>query len=165
MTATSVFEQIVEQVHLTLDDPTVSYACFRPAQHENAELRRVIWIPLSFETNGVSPSNARLRSDTGAPVDVLYQEDWSVECHIVGETFADAEDMRERIIGAVRRALKTSARPAGGTWANQGEGDAQLMFGAAQKVVQRFVWTVNVIDRPGVPQLRKPGVTPTGPEF
>lgn len=141
---TTVFEQIVAAVHEQLAEPSLPYGVFRLSQQQNTAVRRVIWIPTSFESQVASPTNPRPAA-SGQRV-AIGQEAWSVECHITGSTLEDAETLRERIQYAVRRVMHTSSRPAGGVWVNQDETEAATMYGSVQKVIQRFTWTVNVLE-------------------
>lgn len=146
----SVFEQIVDAIHVALNEPELPYALYRLAQKEHAALRRVVWIPVSFASQKLSLSNPRVTATEERHV--VGEEQWQVECHITGDTFEDAEGLRERLLWAVKSVLATNSRPQGGVWVNQEEIEAQIMLGSVQKVIQRFSWTVNVLS-PEIPQL------------
>jgi hypothetical protein len=145
----SVFEQIVQAVHEEISDAALPYGVFRLAQHEHGPLRRAVWIPTTYRTASVRMSNP-VRGSDGVVQTAVYEESWDVECHITGASFEDAEQIRERILLAVRQLLHTSSQPNGGFWVNQDGDAADVMFGSSQKVVQRFMWSINVLEPPAL---------------
>lgn len=155
-------------VHDALNDPQLAYGVFRLAQQQNQQIRRVIWLPIRFDSQPVSPANPRLVLGSSGPTyrRAYGQESWHVEAHITGKTFEDAESLRERILAAVRSVFGTGSSADGGLWVNQSEGEAQAMYGDAQKVIQRFVWTINVLapDEPATTIVAVEGPEIPGPE-
>lgn len=141
----SDFEQIVDELHAVLADASLDYGVFRLAQAEHASPRRVVWIPISFETRELKVSGP-IRGADGARA--LYVESWLVEAHIVGDSFRDTELIRVRLVDVSKRVLETSQDPVGGLWVTQALGGAASAFGGLEKVVQRFRWQMYLFEPP-----------------
>lgn len=146
MATLSDFEEIVAALHSELAVADLDYGILRLAQSQHAAARRVVWIPISFDTKPVDHSQPVRHPETGAPA--IYAEMWAIEAHIVGETLADAELLRARLVDVTRRLMGVASVPTGGLWVTQAIAGASHGFGGLEKVVQRFNWTMYMFAPP-----------------
>lgn len=137
----SLFEEIVDAVHVRLADPDLPYGVLRLSQDEHAAERRVVWIPLTF-TSRPPDMTGPVRCTDGVVRTMQGLEDWHVEAHIIGSDLADTEDIRARVVFAVRQELGVRAKAVGGIWVTQAIDGASLTFGGLEKVVQRFEFSL-----------------------
>ena len=89
-------------------------------------------------------SNPRRDADTGELGDTLLTDRLMVECHITGVDFEDGCAIRHQILNACRRALGVSSEAADGAYVTEQQGHSGYMWAGAVKIVQRFVWSMNV---------------------
>lgn len=152
----SVFEEIVAGIRSVLDadsvtgsqlaDGTLAWGVMRLAQQEHDTVRRIVWIPVQFEDGPLTATSMRCAGAGNVPRKAMYRELWDVECHIVGGSLEDTEDLRERVLYAAREALGRASTPNGGVWVTQAMADAAVMFAGAEKVVQRFKWDMLALE-------------------
>jgi hypothetical protein len=72
----------------------------------------------------------------------------TVECQITGRNFADACNIRKAVCNAVHAVFKTSAVAADGVYQTEAFGTSGHMWGGNSKILQRFVWEMNVTKTP-----------------
>jgi hypothetical protein len=140
----SDFGTLVDEIETAMADSTIAFHKLRLSQAHQASARRVIWIPTTFNNGGVMTSNPQV-NDAGERVHTLCTDMQTVEAHIIGETFDDVCAIRAKVLNAVRVALQTGSKPAGGEYVTQLEHGAANMFGGREKILQRFMWTMNVV--------------------
>ena len=140
----SDFERIASLVRDAFADHTVEWGLFRTAESEHGSVRRVVWIPTEFTCEAPEKTQQ----------DVLHTDFVTVECQVSGQTFADACQIRKQVCSAVRRVMGTASEAADGIYQTEQYGAAGIMWGGHSKIIQRFVWRLNVLrlpERTGVP--------------
>lgn len=141
----SDFEKVVDLIHTTLADPTVDKGYFQVAIEENAPLRRIVWVPREFGSQGAKYVNPR-KDLAGKIAKVLYTETWTVEAHITAESFEAMELLRRQLLTVMHKLFGTDSVPLGGIWTTQDEPIAGVMWAAAEKCVMRFSWQFNITE-------------------
>jgi hypothetical protein len=137
----SIIELIVDEVHRVMGAPSVPYSVGRLKAESMAERWRVSWVPGSFSTGPVKVTNP-LKCPDGKIRTALYQETWTIECHISAASFEAAELLRARIMTAVKAVMLTTSRPTGGVWITQE--DPSVAYGGTEKVIMAFEWDLLV---------------------
>lgn len=127
-----------------MSDDTIAHGIFRLSVTENSHPRRVIWVPTTFSCKPVLYANPTVDADTGALVDILFTDFLTVECHVSGIDFEDADLIRRKVCNAVRQVFATSSKPVGGAYVTEQTGHSGLMWGGKSKILQIFEWEINV---------------------
>lgn len=150
----SDFERLVLLVRDAIADDTIEFGVFRTAESEHASLRRVVWIPTEFNCEPVAQTNPLYDPLTGEPGDTLHTDAVTVECQISGRNFADACVIRRQVCNAVNEVFRTSSQAADGVYQTEVYGSSGIMWGGNSKIIQRFVWMMNVGKLPELPIVR-----------
>lgn len=140
----SDFEVLVDLVRQQMGDDTVAWGVFRVAASQKDSPRRVVWIPTDFRCEGVQSAPLIRHSESGADGDVLLTMRVNVECEISGVDFEDACLIHRYVLNSVRRRFGTSSTAIDGAFVTEQQGHSGYLWGGAAKIVQRFLWTLNV---------------------
>lgn len=142
----SDFERAVDLIHETLADPTVWKGMFRIAEDEHTPVRRIVWMPRSYDSRPTKYTNPR-HDLSGQVAKVIGVEVWTVEAHASAESFEALELLRARLLSVIRKLFGTDSTAGGGHWTTQEQNVAGVMWAAAEKCVMTFQWSFNVVER------------------
>lgn len=140
----SSFEVLTECVREQLADETIAWGIFRVAESQKDSPRRVVWIPIGGQCTGVMMTNPLRDSETDELGDSLQTDRTMVECHITGNDFEDACNIRVQVLNAARQALRTSSVATHVDYVTEQDGHSGHMWGGQAKIVQMFEWQINV---------------------
>ena len=154
----SAFNQCVDAIHVALEDSSVAKGIFRVQQSERDALRRIVWIPTDFATT--TPKRVHSRDLDGRAARLIVAEQWTVEAHITAANFEELEALRHKLLRVHREVMPADCVPLGGVWTTQDADNAAHMLGGAEKAVQRFSWTFNILHHTDVAPLSSAETTP-----
>lgn len=138
------FPVLVDCVKNAMSDDTITHGVFRIAETEKSSPRRVVWVPTTFTCKPVLYANSIRDADTGELADILFTDFLTVECHVSGNDFEDADLIRRAVCNAVRQVFHTSSKPTGGVYVTEQTNHSGLMWGGKSKILQLFEWEINV---------------------
>lgn len=138
------FPVLVDCVKNAMSDDSIAHGIFRIAESERSFPRRVVWIPTTFTCKPVLYANSIRDADSGELADILFTDFLTVECHVSGVDFEDADLIRRAVCNAVRQVFGTSSKPTGGAYVTEQAGNSGVMFAGKSKILQLFEWEINV---------------------
>jgi len=150
----SDFERLVLLVRDAIADDSIDFGLFRTSESEHASLRRVVWIPVEFDCQPPDQTSPVYDPITGQAWDTLHVDHVTVECQITGRNFADACAIRKAVCNAVHAVFKTSSQAADGVYQTEAFGSSGHMWGGNSRILQRFVWSMNVTKTPEMQFVR-----------
>ncbi len=134
MTGDSNIEVVLRAIHETLADDGVAVGLYNLGEGAVGMDRKVLWVPVRF----ICDNNKQSTLSTGD----LFTESLVIECHVYSSTFAEAEELRARVLNAVRRTMGTASQAVDGVYAFEKLDDGTLVWGDLSYISQRFNWAM-----------------------